>query len=79
MSDLAIAYVVDSKARMATQKYAKVRAGQAIGSQLGVCFLTISSSIQASFALNMVQICLPDRSRTRATVGGSSQLEAALF
>jgi len=37
MSDLAIAYVVDSKARMATQKYAKVRAGQAIGSLLGVC------------------------------------------
>src|ERR1035437_9223960 len=38
MSDRAIAYVVDSKARMATQKYAKVRAGQAIGSQSGVDF-----------------------------------------
>ncbi len=38
MSDLRIAYLTDSKARMATQGYGKGRSGQLIGSGLGVNF-----------------------------------------
>ena len=38
MSDLSNTYIVDSKALMATQKYGKVRVGQAIGSASGVNF-----------------------------------------
>jgi hypothetical protein len=41
MSDPRNAYVVDFTARMATQKYRKVRIGQAIGSQLGVFFIRL--------------------------------------
>src|SRR6202044_1491153 len=37
-SDPRIAYLADSKARMATQGYGKVRSGQVIGSGLGVSF-----------------------------------------
>jgi hypothetical protein len=51
MSDRAIAYVVDYKARMATQKYAKVRAGQVIGSLLGVCFSTSFGSGKTYFCI----------------------------
>jgi hypothetical protein len=38
MSDPRSTYVVDYAARMATQKYAKVRIGQVIGSLSGVRF-----------------------------------------
>ena len=41
MSDPQNAYVVDFTARMATQKYRKVRIRQAIGSQLGVFFVRL--------------------------------------
>jgi hypothetical protein len=53
MSDRAIAYVVDYKARMATQKYAKVRAGQPIGSESGVCF-------SISFGSEKTSVCTID-------------------
>jgi hypothetical protein len=41
MSDPRNAYVVDFTARMATQKYRKVRIGQGIGSLLGVFFVRL--------------------------------------
>ena len=41
MSDPRLTYVVDFTARMATQKYGKVRIKQGIGSRMGVFFLRI--------------------------------------
>ena len=41
MSDPRLTYVVDFTARMATQKYGKVRIKQGIGSQMGVLSLRI--------------------------------------